>query len=55
MNSRFPDIDWWCDRFGAYLNDQDCFDDYNYTHKCTECGHKTSNHQTISMKVRKIL
>ena len=36
MSERFPDIDWWCDRCGAYLNDQDGFDDNNYTHKCTE-------------------
>ena len=42
MSERFPDIDWWCDRCGAYLNDQDGFDDNNYTHKCTACGHKNS-------------
>lgn len=42
MSERFPDIDWWCDRCGAYLNNQDGFDDHNYTHKCTECGHKNS-------------
>ncbi len=32
MSERFPGIDWWCDRCGAYLNDQDGFDDNNYTH-----------------------
>lgn len=42
MSERFPGIDWWCDRCGAYLNDQYGFDDNNYTHKCTECGHKNS-------------
>ncbi|MDE7229592.1 MAG: Sec23/Sec24 zinc finger-containing protein [Oscillospiraceae bacterium] len=42
MSERFPDVDWWCDRCGAYLNNQDGFDDHNYTHKCTECGHKNS-------------
>ena len=42
MSERFPNIDWWCDRCGAYLNDQVGFDDHNYTHKCTNCGHKNS-------------
>ena len=40
--SRFPGIDWWCDRCGAYLNDQDDFDDHKYIWKCTECGFKNS-------------
>lgn len=39
---RFPDIDWWCDNCGAYLNDQDGFDDHKYVWKCTECGFKSS-------------
>ena len=38
MSDRFPDIDWWCDRCGAYLNSQPGFDDHHYTWKCTECG-----------------
>ena len=42
MTERFPDIDWWCDGCGAYLNDQDGFDDHNYLWKCTECGFKSS-------------
>ena len=42
MSGRFPDIDWFCDRCGAYLNDQPGFNDSNYTHKCTECGYKNS-------------
>lgn len=42
MTERFPDIDWWCDRCGAYLNSQNNFDDHKYTWKCTECGFKNS-------------
>ena len=42
MADRFPDIDWWCDRCGAHLNDQIGFDDHHYIWKCTECGHKNS-------------
>ena len=42
MGERFPDVDWWCDRCGAYLNSQDGFDDHHYIWKCTECGHKNS-------------
>lgn len=42
MSKRFPDVDWWCDRCGAYLNSQIGFDDHKYTWKCTECEHKNS-------------
>lgn len=42
MTERFPDIDWWCDGCGAYLNDQDGFDDHKYLWKCNECGFKSS-------------
>lgn len=42
MTERFFDIDWYCDRCNAYLNDQLGFNDHNYTHKCSECGHKNS-------------
>lgn len=42
MSNRFANIDWWCDRCGACLSDQDGFDDHKYTWKCTECGHKNS-------------
>lgn len=42
MNERFPGVDWWCDRCDAHLNEQEGFDDHNYTHKCTECGYKNS-------------
>ena len=30
MGDRFPDIDWWCDRCNAHLNDQIGFDDHKY-------------------------
>lgn len=42
MSERFPEIDWYCDRCNAYLNDQSGFDDHHYVWKCTECGHKNS-------------
>ena len=43
MSERFPEIDWYCDRCNAYLNDQPGFDDdHHYVWKCTECGHKNS-------------
>ena len=42
MSDRYPNIDWWCDRCGAYLNNQEDFDDHHYIWKCTECGHKNS-------------
>lgn len=42
MAARFPGIEWWCDRCGAFLNNQPGFDDHRYVWKCTECGHKSS-------------
>ena len=42
MSERFPEIDWYCDRCNACLNDQPGFDDHHYVWKCTECGHKNS-------------
>lgn len=39
---RFPDIDWYCDRCGAYLNSQKNFDDHKYIWKCRKCGYKNS-------------
>lgn len=39
---RFEDVDWWCDRCGAYLNSQPGFNDHHYVWKCTECGFKSS-------------
>lgn len=40
--SRFPDVDWYCDRCNAHLSYQLGFDDNKYTWKCTECQHKNS-------------
>ncbi len=42
MSERFLEIDWYCDRCNAYLNDQSGFDDHHYVWKYTECGHKNS-------------
>ena len=42
MSERFPNIDWYCDRCNAYLNDQEGFDDHKYIWKCVVCGHKNS-------------
>ena len=42
MGERFPGIDWHCDCCGAYLNDQEGFDDHHYIWKCTNCGFKNS-------------
>ena len=41
-NERFPEVDWYCDGCGEYLNDQYGFDDHKYVWKCTECGFKSS-------------
>ena len=38
----FPNVDWYCDHCGAYLNDQKGFDDHKYVWKCKECGFKNS-------------
>ena len=42
MEERFPDIDWFCDNCGAYLNQQRNFNDRKYIWKCTKCGYKNS-------------
>ena len=42
MEKRFPNIDWFCDHCGAYLNYQAGFDDRRYVWKCTKCGFKSS-------------
>lgn len=39
---RFPDVDWFCDRCEAHLNEQTAFDDNKYLWQCTECGFKNS-------------
>lgn len=55
MSERFPEIDWYCDRCNAYLNDQPGFDDHHYVWKCTECGHKIVFPLMIFMNQKKIL
>ena len=40
MDNLFPGIEWFCDRCGAHLNEQDDFDDHNKIWKCTCCGYK---------------
>ncbi|WP_107994638.1 Sec23/Sec24 zinc finger-containing protein [Trichococcus paludicola] len=42
MIERFPDVDWYCDKCGSSLNNQDGFNDHKYLWKCTECGFKSS-------------
>lgn len=42
MEYRFPDVDWYCDYCGAYLNMQTDFSDNKYIWKCEECGRKSS-------------
>lgn len=39
---RFPGIDWYCDKCGAFLNTQKNFDDHKYIWKCRKCGYKNS-------------
>lgn len=39
---RFPDVDWYCDHCGSYLNAQEGFDDHKYIWKCTQCKGKNS-------------
>ena len=36
---KFPDVDWYCDNWGDYLNDQEGFDDNCEDWKCTNCGY----------------
>ncbi len=39
LDSRFPGIEWYCDRCGAHLNEQDGFDDHLPKWECTACGY----------------
>ncbi len=39
MNTRFPDVDWYCDECDAGLGEQPGFDDNNEVWECAECGH----------------
>lgn len=38
LSSRFPGVEWYCDRCGAHLNEQDGFDDHLQEWKCRVCG-----------------
>lgn len=38
MTERFPGIDWYCDVCGAFLNEQEGFNDSMSSWSCTECG-----------------
>lgn len=40
LKERFPDVEWYCDRCGAHLNDQDGFDDHLLSWKCKLCGYE---------------
>lgn len=40
LDRRFPGIEWYCDRCGAYLNDQEGFDDRLHSWKCRVCGYR---------------
>ena len=42
MAERFPDVDWYCDKCGTYLNDQSGLNDHKYLWKYTKCGFKSS-------------
>ena len=40
LDKRFPGIEWYCDRCGEHLNEQEGFDDHHHIWKCTNCGYK---------------
>ncbi len=40
LQNRFPDIEWYCDRCGAHLNEQTGFNDYLSRWKCQMCGYE---------------
>lgn len=42
MGERFPNIEWYCDKCNAYLNNQAGFDDNYDEWRCTKCGHKNT-------------
>ena len=54
MADRFPDIDWWCDRCGAYLNDQVGFDDHHYVWRWN-ADIRTAFQRTIFMNPMRII
>ena len=42
LDKRFPGIEWYCDRCGEHLNEQEGFDDHHHVWKCTNCGYKNA-------------
>jgi hypothetical protein len=42
LDKRFPGIEWYCDRCGEHLNEQEGFDDHHHIWKCTNCGYKNA-------------
>lgn len=40
LDRRFPGIEWFCDRCGEHLNEQEGFDDHLHVWKCTRCGYE---------------
>ena len=40
LEKRFPGIAWYCDECGAYLNEQEGFDDRKEVWVCQKCGHE---------------
>ncbi len=42
LEKRFPGIEWYCDRCGEHLNEQEGFDDHHHIWKCTNCGYKNA-------------
>ena len=40
LDNLYPGIEWFCDRCGAYLNDQPGFTDHHKIWKCRRCGYK---------------
>ncbi|MGI6052446.1 MAG: hypothetical protein ACOYA9_08175 [Bilifractor sp.] len=40
LENRFPDVEWYCDKCGAHLNEQTGFDDHLPEWKCRVCGYE---------------
>ena len=39
LENRFPGVEWYCDKCGAHLNEQDGFDDHLHAWQCRACGY----------------
>lgn len=53
MSDRFPDVDWWCDRCNAHLNNQPGFDDHKYTWVALNVVTKTVSPQPTFMNPKR--